>query len=175
MMLFLTCRRIMLSLTRMTEHGEMLSWQTSLLCLLSGTPNSHFNNNHHLLCVLRYQHREDSYLHPYKIIRLTSRFIKFRVIKVLITTAHVLAQFLSEWVHEWASEHMLRESSRNESDSSLFFLSLGTCFRLCNTIWEPLWAHHSLLEETWLADRWYTSVLRRAPFSHKLQFSDWYP
>ena len=30
----------------------------------------------------RYQRGEDSYIHPYKIIRLTSKFIKFRVIKV---------------------------------------------------------------------------------------------
>ncbi|XP_019858793.1 PREDICTED: pecanex-like protein 1 isoform X1 [Amphimedon queenslandica] len=34
------------------------------------------------LLALRYQRTEDSYVHPYKIIRLTSKFIKFRVVKV---------------------------------------------------------------------------------------------
>lgn len=34
--------------------------------------------------VCRYQRSEDSYLHPYKIIRLTSKFIKFRVVKVVV-------------------------------------------------------------------------------------------
>ena len=36
----------------------------------------------YLAFVFRYQRSEDSYLHPYKIIRLTSKFIKFRVVKV---------------------------------------------------------------------------------------------
>ena len=30
----------------------------------------------------RYQRTEDSYIYPYKLIRLTSKFIKFRVVKV---------------------------------------------------------------------------------------------
>ena len=34
------------------------------------------------LLALRYQRTEDSYIYPYKLIRLSSKFIKFRVIKV---------------------------------------------------------------------------------------------
>ena len=34
------------------------------------------------VCVCRYQRTEESYIYPYKLIRLTSKFIKFRVIKV---------------------------------------------------------------------------------------------
>lgn len=34
------------------------------------------------LLALRYQRTEDTYIHPYKIIRLTSKFIKFRLVKV---------------------------------------------------------------------------------------------
>lgn len=34
------------------------------------------------LLALRYQRTEDSYIYPYKLIRLTSKFIKFRVVKV---------------------------------------------------------------------------------------------
>ena len=30
----------------------------------------------------RYQRTEDSYIYPYKLIRLTSKFIKFRIVKV---------------------------------------------------------------------------------------------
>jgi len=30
----------------------------------------------------RYQRTEDSYIYPYKLIRLNSKFIKFRVVKV---------------------------------------------------------------------------------------------
>lgn len=35
----------------------------------------------------RYQRTEDSYIYPYKLIRLTSKFIKFRVVKVCISLA----------------------------------------------------------------------------------------
>ena len=47
-----------------------------------------------LAFISRYQRSEDSYLHPYKIIRLTSKFIKFRVVKVAVFY-HIPLVFLS--------------------------------------------------------------------------------
>lgn len=43
-----------------------------------------------ILTCHRYQRTEDSYIYPYKLIRLTSKFIKFRVVKVTGRNAHLL-------------------------------------------------------------------------------------
>jgi hypothetical protein len=42
------------------------------------------------LLALRYQRTEDSYIYPYKLIRLSSKFIKFRVVKVKLVDLMML-------------------------------------------------------------------------------------
>lgn len=54
----------------MVTHENDRAWRTAVVM------------NKPSLLALRYQRTEDSYIYPYKLIRLTSKFIKFRVVKV---------------------------------------------------------------------------------------------
>lgn len=51
-------------------HENDRAWRTAVVM------------NRPSLLALRYQRTEDSYIYPYKLIRLSSKFIKFRVVKV---------------------------------------------------------------------------------------------
>ena len=54
----------------MVTHENDRAWRTAVVM------------NKPSLLALRYQRTEDSYIYPYKLIRLSSKFIKFRVVKV---------------------------------------------------------------------------------------------
>ena len=56
----------------MVTHENDRAWRTAVVM------------NKPSLLALRYQRTEDSYIYPYKLIRLTSKFIKFRVVKVYV-------------------------------------------------------------------------------------------
>ena len=53
-------------------HENDRAWRTAVIM------------NKPSMLALRYQRTEDSYVYPYKLIRLTSKFIKFRVVKVCV-------------------------------------------------------------------------------------------
>ena len=68
-------RPSLLALRSVSWHISMPCFHTVSVCAVC---------NCVLAFISRYQRSEDSYLHPYKIIRLTSKFIKFRVVKVAL-------------------------------------------------------------------------------------------
>lgn len=67
------------------------------------------------MLALRYQRTEESYVYPYKLIRLTSKFIKFRVVKVC-----VLALYQCVRTHNYSglTKNCLLSSSLNKQTFS---------------------------------------------------------